>query len=223
MTHARTRRGAATRAGPAGLLVGGALVVVVLAVLVAARWAPLVALDHATDAGVHPDVLGSPALLDTAWTFTTIGSPVAVDAVTLVGAVGLVLARRWRAAAVVVVARVGELACETALKHLLARPRPALVPPITTASGFSFPSGHSAGSAAVFGALVLLAVSVLTGAGRRVLLVLAGGLLVAGVAASRVLLGVHYPSDVVGGVALGLAWAGLAVLLARLALPRDDP
>jgi membrane-associated phospholipid phosphatase len=64
-------------------------------------------------------------------------------------------------------------------------------------------------------ALVLLALPRVPPWARPVLLA-AGALLISAIAASRVLLGVHYPSDVAAGVALGLTWAGGAALLVTL-------
>jgi undecaprenyl-diphosphatase len=114
---------------------------------------------------------------------TDLGSPLAVDVVTLVAACCFALLRRAPLGLVVLLARFGELACGTVVKLLVERPRPDLLPRLTSASGASFPSGHVAGSTAAYGAIVLA------------------------VAASRVLLGVHYPTDVLGGLALGVAWA----------------
>jgi undecaprenyl-diphosphatase len=180
--------------------------------LVAAHWAPLLAGDRAADSAAHVDVLAQPWLLAAARATTTIGSPLVVDVVTAVVALALLITRLWRAAVLVVVARLGELASTTAVKDLLARPRPTFVDPVDHGAGYSFPSGHAAGSAAVYGALVVL---VLPRAARwaRALLLAAGALLICAVAASRVLLGVHYPSDVAAGMALGLAWVGVAALL----------
>lgn len=180
--------------------------------LVAAHWPPLLTGDQATDSAAHADVLAQPWLLAAARAATTTGSSLVVDVVAAVVALALLIARLWRGAVLVVVARLGELASTTAVKDLLARPRPTLVDPVDHAAGYSFPSGHAAGSAAVYGALVLL---VLPRAARwaRALLLAAGTLLICAVAASRVLLGVHYPSDVAAGMALGLAWVGVAALL----------
>jgi undecaprenyl-diphosphatase len=75
----------------------------------------------------------------------------------------------------------------------------------------SFPSGHSSGVAALVTIAVVLAWPRLTDAARRAW-VTAGGALVLVVGLTRVLLGVHYPSDVVAGWALGLGWSLLVVL-----------
>ena len=116
---------------------------------------------------------------------------------------------------VVALARVGELVCESVVRVLVGRPRPPLVDPVASASGYSFPSGHAGGSAAVYGALALLGLAGIAW-WTRLMLVTGAALLVCAVAVSRVLLGAHYPSDVVAGVALGLAWVSGAALLVNL-------
>jgi len=180
--------------------------------LVAAHWPPLLTGDQAADSAAHVDVLAQPWLLAAARAVTTAGSSLVVNVVAAVVAIALLIIRWWRGAVLVVGARLGELASTTAVKDLLARPRPTLLHPVDHAAGYSFPSGHAAGSAAVYGALVVL---ILPRAARwaRALLLTAGAVLICAVAASRVLLGVHYPSDVAAGAALGLAWVGIAALL----------
>lgn len=188
--------------------------------LVAAHWSTLLTGDHAADSAAHVDVLTYPWLLLAARTATMAGSALVLDLIVLVVGLALLITGFWRGALLLLVARVGELASVSVVKELLARARPTLVDPVEHAAGFSFPSGHAAGSAAVYGTLVLL---VLPRVARwaRVLLLALGALLVAAVASSRVLLGLHYPSDVAAGAALGLAWVGAAALLA--ALPRLPP
>ncbi|MDI6894898.1 MAG: amidase domain-containing protein [Bacillota bacterium] len=94
---------------------------------------------------------------------------------------------------------------ETVLKVLVHRPRPEL-PHLVSAGGYSFPSGHSFVSFVLYGYLVLL-VGRLAPRWRWLRVPL---LLVAvGIGLSRVYLGVHYPSDVLGGWALGAAWLAL--------------
>lgn len=140
--------------------------------LVASHWPVLWAGDQATEAAAHGEVLTQHWLLVAARTATAIGNPVVVDVVAAVVVVVLLVLQWWRGAVVVVPARVGELACESAVKVLVARPRPALVHPLASASGYSFPSGHAGGSAAVYGALALV---VFAGVARWARLMLATG------------------------------------------------
>ncbi len=94
---------------------------------------------------------------------------------------------------------------DTAVKLAVDRPRPSLVDPVATAFGKSFPSGHAMGSTIVYGALLLVFLPFLARR-HRVLLVAATAVLVLAIGFSRLALGVHYISDVVGGYVLGLAW-----------------
>jgi undecaprenyl-diphosphatase len=98
------------------------------------------------------------------------------------------------------------------------RPAPAFRDPwVYDATGYSFPSGHSTGALANFGFLAYLAC--LTASRRRTRLAIAGGvgLLILGIGFSRVYLGAHYPSDVVGGFLLGGAWLCACVLVVEIA------
>jgi undecaprenyl-diphosphatase len=110
-----------------------------------------------------------------------------------------------------------------ALKHLFTRARPTVVQPVIEASGWSFPSGHALSSAVVYLTLgVLLAAEVERR--RTKLYVLSVAMLLTGlVGASRVLLGVHYVSDVVAGWGAGLAWALLCWLGFEFGVRRRGP
>jgi undecaprenyl-diphosphatase len=203
----------AVLSGAAFLLLGG---------LVASRWEPLVSDDLAVEHRVHSWALGHPAAVDTAQVITTLGSPVAVDVVAALVVAALLLGGLLRPALVVVLARVVELGVETGVKFFVGRPRPVLEHPLATATSFSFPSGHAAGSAAVYGVLALLLLRAAATAApdralpRRVVPVAVAAILAfaVAVAASRVVLGVHFPSDVVAGLVLGFgcAFAGVAAL-----------
>jgi undecaprenyl-diphosphatase len=176
---------------------------------------PLPALRHvdalAPTAG-HRLLLHDSSLRIAARVVTDVGSPLAVDIVAAVAVAAWLIARHWRVAAVVAVARLGELATESAVKAIVHRPRPNLLPQLTSASGTSFPSGHTAGSAATYGAIVVLLCAAL-GTRGRVGAVVGVAVFVAAVGTSRVLLGVHYPTDVLGGAALGLCWVAVAFAL----------
>jgi undecaprenyl-diphosphatase len=94
---------------------------------------------------------------------------------------------------------------ETLLKAGVARPRPESM-------SYGFPSGHATAAAAYFGALLFLSERLRPGA-RWTIRVLAA-LMIVLVAVARVMLRAHWPSDVLGGIALGLALASAAALLA---------
>ena len=85
------------------------------------------------------------------------------------------------------------------------RPRPELDDPITHAFGKSFPSGHTMASTVGYGSLLLAWMPLIPVKWRKPLIG-AYFVLVAAVGASRLGLGVHFFSDVVGGFVLGLAW-----------------
>ena len=93
----------------------------------------------------------------------------------------------------------------TAVKVLVGRPRPELDEPLAHALGMSFPSGHAMTSVVMYGALLLVVLPLVAGAWRS-MLVTATGLVVLGIGVSRLVLGVHFITDVVGGWLLGGAW-----------------
>ncbi|MGY1666128.1 phosphatase PAP2 family protein [Geodermatophilus sp. SYSU D00696] len=105
----------------------------------------------------------------------------------------------------------------TALKEAAGRARPAYENGGLVYEGLSYPSGHSSGVATLVTVALVLAWPRLTAGGRRRALA-AGVALAALVGLTRVWLGVHFPSDVVGGLALGVAWS-LTVALALGGLP----
>jgi undecaprenyl-diphosphatase len=127
----------------------------------------------------------------------------------------LLLDRKPRAAAFVAVAVSGAALLSLALKGLFERPRPDLVPHLSYVTSSSFPSGHSMLSASVY-----LTLGALLARQQQSLILKAYFLLVALcltllVGTSRVYVGVHWPTDVVGGWAAGSAWAAGCWLIAR--------
>lgn len=99
------------------------------------------------------------------------------------------------------------------LKLIFRRDRPSLVEPLVQVTGYSYPSGHSVGAAAVYFTLALILSERLQSEKKRIVLFFATFILVSSVALSRLYLGVHYPSDVLGGFAMGGAWAFLVAAL----------
>ncbi len=101
----------------------------------------------------------------------------------------------------------------TAVKGFVGRERPQIVPHLMEAGGESFPSGHSFNSAVVYIAIALAFAALSRRHSVRYTVILAAMLVSAMVAWSRVLLGVHFPSDVIAGWLGGAGWAFLAAAL----------
>jgi undecaprenyl-diphosphatase len=103
------------------------------------------------------------------------------------------------------VAVIGAAGLSFAIKQLVGRTRPSLFPPLTSESGPSFPSGHTLTAIAFYGMCAFLLARPLHGWARAVVVTLA--VVISGaVAYSRVYLGVHYPTDVLGSFIIGTAW-----------------
>lgn len=189
-----------------------ALVAVPLALLVRREYPPIINMDRALTRAAETAVDSSSLLLTLARATTDLGEPLLLTFFTVVLAASVWQRGSGRLALFVVASRVGALVLSSGLKLAVDRTRPIFDMTVATAPGASFPSGHALGSAAFYAtAAVLLAPHV-----RRPRLLLTGAVLVAGVvAASRVLLGVHYLSDVVAGLLLGLGWAAVCAAVFR--------
>jgi undecaprenyl-diphosphatase len=153
---------------------------------------------------------------------TNFGAPYLTPIIVIVAVIEMI--RRPNVWLVVFLAAVGigQTLLSSSIKDLVERVRPT-IDPIASTLGPSFPSGHSTGAAACFAALALVAGR---GRSRTTQAVLAGAavFLAVAVGASRVLIGVHWLSDVIGGLALGWAWFALCSVafggrLLRFGLP----
>ena len=149
--------------------------------------------------------IASPGLDTVMQRLTDIGSsPVIVPIFVVVMALTL-WKRRYGAALFLGLASGGALILNGAMKVLFERPRPHLAWAKTVLPDYSFPSGHTMNAFVFYVALALIAWSVF---GRRVgLIAVAVAVAVAlGVGVSRIYLGYHYLTDVVGGLVAGIAW-----------------
>jgi undecaprenyl-diphosphatase len=163
--------------------------------------------------GTHRDLWLTKALL----VVTAAGGPAGLAAVAVLTSGAVALWRRlWLPIVLAVAGAIGILLVVLAAKVLVVRQRPPIPFAVIVEKGFSFPSGHAAGTAAV----VLLSAWMLTRylitlwTPQVVVWTIAIGVTGA-VGLSRVYLGVHYISDVVGGWLLGTAWAGAVILVGR--------
>lgn len=154
----------------------------------------------------------SPAGDRAAVVVSLIGSPVAMAVVAMLGALLLLWRRLWLMLAGWIVAFGGGGVLDAALKLIVRRPRPPGAAAFLHGMTFSFPSGHSMGSLIGYGMLayVVIVLWVHGRTGRVVVVAAAAGLVLA-IGASRLYLGVHYFSDVVGGYAAGLLWLAACV------------
>jgi undecaprenyl-diphosphatase len=178
--------------------------VVVAAIAVTAGWLGPRSVDGRLVTATHHQVRQHHWLLHAAQVVTHLGAPRVVDGLAIITTAGLLLCRRWRAAGFVAAVRLVTALTSNELKVVVGRARPVLSHPFTHAHGFSFPSGHASGSASVYLPIAVLLLRCDRPAVRRGAVTLAVAVCVT-VATSRVLLGVHFPSDVLAGLALGTA------------------
>lgn len=138
---------------------------------------------------------------------TALGNDTSLWIATLVAAGWLAVAGRRRALAHLLVATAGGGLLTATLKQLVGRARPDLVAHLVAVHSPSFPSGHAADTAFVFATLAMVAASPGTAPAERRYLMAAALLLSVSVGVTRVILGVHWPSDVLAGWAIGGLWA----------------
>ena len=146
------------------------------------------------------------ALTEAARVVTWAGSAYLLVPLAAIACLALCRAGLRREAAAIALSLGGALLISDLVKLLVSRPRPP-VEHLQAVTGSSFPSGHATQASAFWFSLVLVAPA--AGTSPRTTLVAAGLalLIVLAVAASRVYLGVHYPSDVIAGMLLGTGWA----------------
>jgi undecaprenyl-diphosphatase len=145
--------------------------------------------------------------LDTAMRAATQIGEIGAIAVAVLVAAWLCRKQEYTSAISIIVSLSGAAALNELMKILLKRPRPVLFPPLVVERDFSFPSGHVTAATAVFGFLAVL----LWRSKHRGWAVFSASWVFV-VAVTRIYLGVHYPSDVLGAMTLASLW--LVVVLA---------
>ncbi|MFF2009603.1 phosphatase PAP2 family protein [Streptomyces sp. NPDC058195] len=200
-----------------------ALLFLVVLVLVAVRWSPLMALDRSLADALHRRAVTEPGLVhanriltDWAWDPWTMRALIAVAVVVLWWR-GARLLAMWVAAT----SLLGTL-LQQGLKSVVGRARPHWPDPVDSAHYAAFPSGHAMTAVVTCGLLLWLLRRY--GAGPRLWrgALAVAGVSVVGVGVTRLYLGVHWLSDVLGGWLLGAALVGLSAAgFARLRRRRD--
>ncbi|OLC16555.1 MAG: hypothetical protein AUH29_04835 [Candidatus Rokubacteria bacterium 13_1_40CM_69_27] len=167
----------------------------------------------------RPDVaeipIGPRWLTQAALDISVLGGPTFLTLAVLLVCGYLVLDRKYASMWLVAIAAASGGLLSTAMKLLFARERPDIVPHLSTVTSPSFPSGHSMLAAVIYLTLGALLARFAAQRTVRAYVLSVALLLTLLVGSSRVYLGVHYPTDVLGGWLAGLAWALLCWLVAR--------
>ncbi|MCU1646915.1 MAG: Undecaprenyl-diphosphate phosphatase [Nocardia sp.] len=175
----------------------------------------------------HPDPLGpdarwlqwfidhrSDTLTSIAKVISALGDTTTMGILAVLVCVLLAWRRQWETAIFLGIAALGAGVLTFAGKQFIGRDRPPVVDHLVTETNHSYPSGHTLGSTVVVATLVALALPLVHGL-RRVLLVVVAGCFVLAVGFSRLYLGVHWPTDILGGLLFGALWLTICFTLLR--------
>ena len=200
----------AARFGARAVLAGLALVLVMvpftlLLFLVEGEWRPLARVDEGARDDLHAVALDYDGFVTAMKALSTIGGTEAYWIAFPLLCVWLLWRGVPRLAIFVAVTVFGSSLLNLAVKQGVDRARPVLDEPVAHANGLSFPSGHAQSAIVAYGTLLLVFWPVLQGGVRRAA-VATSIFMVLAIGFSRIALGVHYVSDVIGGYVLGAAW-----------------
>jgi len=216
-SKATTRPWFSVRAGSLSLWLGGAALALLVFIRITRE------LIEGEVGAMDNVILGAVAKARTPWLTVAAMDVTALGSITLVVlfsafAFLFLLVLRDRLGALQLLAASGGAALLTVVtKDMIERIRPEGAQQLIVVSGFSYPSGHSVATSAVYLTIAIIAGRHMRHSGAKVALFIAVSTVVVLVAASRVYLGVHFATDVVSGISLDVAWALLlAAFFARL-------
>jgi undecaprenyl-diphosphatase len=179
----------------------------------AVRVGPLVQLDTSVASWLHAHA--TPTLTQVMLLVSHAHDPIFIDAYSLVVAIVLARRREWFWIVGLAAAAPGGLLLNGLIKRLFERARPSFDDPLLTLTTFSFPSGHTAGAMLFYGTLSAYVLSRAHSSRVRDAALALWFLMVIVVGFSRMYLGVHYLSDVLGGATWSLAWLTLCLIGVR--------
>jgi undecaprenyl-diphosphatase len=153
--------------------------------------------------------IGNEEISNSVRDITALGSGTVLFIITAGVAGFLILRKDYHSLLMVLFAVIGGALIDMWFKDLFGRERPLLVYRLVQANSLSFPSGHSMMSAVVYLSLAVLVSRILIRRIMRLYVIITALFLSLIIGLSRIYLGVHYPTDVLGGWTLGLFWAGI--------------
>jgi membrane-associated phospholipid phosphatase len=200
----------ATRFGARSALAAVALLLVavpfaLVLLMVEDKWPPLLRADAGARDSLHGYAVTHAGFVGAMQLISDSGSGAAWVVVLAAVVVWLLWRRLPRLALFVVITGIGSSLLNTVAKSAVHRLRPVLTNPVAHEPGLSFPSGHAQAAIVGYSILLLVFLPVMHGVWRRLGIALAAFMVLA-IGFSRIALGVHYLSDVLGGFVLGGAW-----------------
>jgi len=146
---------------------------------------------------------------------TALGGATIIFLITAAVVFYLLIQKHYEFMWLILIATIGGALLSFGLKELFARERPPLIFHLLTVKSLSFPSGHAMISSVVYLTQGALLAKVQLNKNLRVYILLVAIILVFLIGISRIYLGVHYPTDVLAGWSVGLAWASLCWVAAK--------
>ncbi|HET9376188.1 MAG TPA: phosphatase PAP2 family protein [Chthoniobacterales bacterium] len=174
--------------------------------------------DHEIAAWFHGHL--TRPLIDLMLALSNAGSPVWIAAFTSVAILILVLRKRWYGLLAILLTVPGGMLIHHFIQIIVHRHRPFRHSDFLDLGGYSFPSGHTMAATLLYGLLAAFAILVWKGWHWRILAALGALSAIALVGFSRVVLGAHYLSDVLGAIASGIGWLILCVTIVERARRR---
>ncbi|MBY0546303.1 MAG: phosphatase PAP2 family protein [Candidatus Obscuribacterales bacterium] len=175
-------------------------------------WLDCPALFACRTANNHAVLIGPDWSLSAARNVTALGSVLVLSTVAITITGLLMVSRLFASAAIYAAVSITSLAAMSYAKLFFSRNRPVEIPALDQVSGFSFPSGHAMMSATMYLTLLFLLEEYLTRP-QKIYVGFALTFLVLAIGVSRIILGVHYPSDVIAGWLCGfgsaICWRGV--------------
>lgn len=190
----------------AAAVTAGSLLVLLIALTFEMKWGPALRVDNAARDDLHQYGLAHPQFTAFMQGVSAVSGAVGWQVVSVIAIAWLLLRRRFREAAFVLVANAGSSLLNTVLKDLVHRHRPVVTHPFLHAPGQSFPSGHAQAAATGFTVLVLVLWPQLHTHWMRRAMIVGAVAAILLIGYSRVALAAHFASDVVAGYIVGVAW-----------------